>query len=69
MSNNKPNLPFLFDMMAMGVPEKTAKQWHDAIWLLKSHTENLIRVIEEDNKPVMHQASVNAKIALQEMRS
>ena len=41
-------LPFLHDMLAMGVPEATASRWHNAIWLLKSHAEHMAEVIEKE---------------------
>ena len=43
---NKAFLPFLFDLMAMGIPEYTSNRWHDTIWLIKSHAENMADCIE-----------------------
>jgi hypothetical protein len=52
-------LPLRKDMLAMGVPETTAIRWHDAIWVLKAHAENMA-VIIETSRP-SHEASLAAK--------
>jgi len=63
-------LPYLHDMLAMGVPESTAIRWHNAIWMLKSHCEHMAEVIEDQtgDKDVLRESAMNARKAMSAMR-
>jgi hypothetical protein len=63
-------LPYLQDMLAMGVPEQTAMQWHNAICLIKSHAEHLTEVIENqiEDHAVLEAAAALAREAMSSMR-
>lgn len=66
---NKPFLPFIPDMLAMGVPEETASRWHETIWMLKSHAEILAEMIEHNYKQDdLRQAAENFREAMKEMQ-
>jgi len=69
-SSGSAFLPYLHDMLAMGVPESTAMRWHNAIWMLKSHCEHMAEVIEEQtgDKEVLREAALNTRKAMATMR-
>jgi len=63
-------LPYLHDMLAMGVPESTAMRWHNAVWLLMSHAENMAECIESQvgGSQRARDAALNARKAMATMR-